>query len=716
LARSLAELLAAEPLADKQRCLVASLNLSLQRLDGDLLAVLPRLGVFQGGALEHQIFQIMMVFPPVWPSLKSVLEQTGLIQVENDIEITFLRFHPTLAPVLWGRLPSAEQEDLRLWHQKQYYGLVAMLCEMDRVNPFLARWIARRELPNLLWAVKGALENRAADFIDFVDSYRRVSGVEPDRSENVVDFVNQVNHFLNIFGLERDRSFLTKRLNQFLSTTDLNWYLVLSTQGKQLYESGQYFAATEIFEEILQKLGSEPSIGCFTNTLFNLGRCYQRQGQLNEAFQLFQEGLDVLSRLDQDESVRQQRGTYQEALGDALAELGEFQQAQQAYEDSLAIYEEFGDLPNALTLKFQMASLAMRQGELVTAAQLYQEVLQNAQQLQDPNMEARVCHQLGIMHEKEQNWSEADRAYRKSARIKEQQGNIVGASSTYLELGILSKKMNKPVEAEAWYRKALQVLRSSGNKLHESHTLDNLAMLIAGQPSRLQEAEQLAEDALEIMKTLDPRAAEIWKTYNTLANIITARAEIVGVDTLKENRSREYRHLSRVTYFAYAGSDRIQHELEYHTPLIISVLFSLFGDDATRAFVEPELELLLVRLVENGRGKLVAAIRRVLAGERSVEALWTDLDIDDSVAINGILREITYRRHAPFIELVVAAVEDAAVREQLEPVLVQSVENGAGQLVAAIRRVLAGEREIEALWDDLDVDDSMIIAAILGRV
>jgi hypothetical protein len=52
----------------------------------------------------------------------------------------------------------------------------------------------------------------------------------------------------------------------------------------------------------------------------------------------------------------------------------------------------------------------------------------------------------------------------------------------------------------------------------------------------------------------------------------------------------------------------------------------------------------------------------------------------------------------------------------LEPILAQKIENGRVQLVAAIWRVLAGEREIEVLWDDLDLDDSMIIAAILGRV
>jgi hypothetical protein len=49
----------------------------------------------------------------------------------------------------------------------------------------------------------------------------------------------------------------------------------------------------------------------------------------------------------------------------------------------------------------------------------------------------------------------------------------------------------------------------------------------------------------------------------------------------------------------------------------------------------------------------------------------------------------------------------------LEPVLIQGEKKGWGQQVVAIRRVLIGERDLEVLWDDLNADDSMIIAAIL---
>jgi hypothetical protein len=61
-------------------------------------------------------------------------------------------------------------------------------------------------------------------------------------------------------------------------------------------------------------------------------------------------------------------------------------------------------------------------------------------------------------------------------------------------------------------------------------------------------------------------------------------------------------------------------------------------------------------------------------------------------------------------------VADQSAAEELETLLTKLNENGWGQLVDAIRRILAGERSIEALWDDLDSDDSMIIQAIIDRL
>jgi tetratricopeptide (TPR) repeat protein len=602
LARSLEQLLAAEPLGDKDRCLVASLNLSLERLDAELLELLPRLGVFQGGAFEFMILKVLQFVPEQWKELKAALLRTGLVQVE-DIGRLFLRFHPTLAPVLWERLTDEDQGELRLRHQQEYYALVTSLYVEDSQNPEAVRVIARRELANLLWAVNGSLD---------------------DRSENVLDFVDRVNLFLDYFGLKCDRSFLTDRLDLLVGTVgSKNWFMVCSSQAEQLFNVAQYPSAGALFAEILQGLAADPSFER-VKILIDLARCFQYQGQLPAAAKCLDDALGLNGQLEGSNGVRQQRGTIYAGLGDVLRDLGEYSQSQQAYEKSLEIKSEIGDRRGAAVAENQLGILAMLKGDLTTAVQRHQSALETFQQIQELTTQAISWHQLGIVYQKGQQWVAADRAYRESARINEQQGNIIGSANTYGQLAILNEMMNKLSEAEDWYQKALRSFQAVGDRQSESQTLNNFADLLANQPSRLSESHQLATAALEIKKTLDPAAAKIWSTYNILSRIATAQNE--------PDKAKEYGQLARTTKAAFAGT---QFELQ---------------------------------------------------------------------------------RHAPLIELVVAAVGDAAAREQLEPVLIQGVENGRGQLVAAIRLVLAGEREVEVLWDDLDLDDSMIIAAILRGV
>jgi tetratricopeptide (TPR) repeat protein len=602
LARSLEQLLAAEPLGDKDRCLVASLNLSLERLDADLLAVLPRLGVFQGGALESQILDVLQFAPEQWQKLRLAMLRTGLVQVEmlENVVSPFLRFHPTLAPVLWGRLTAEEQGELRLRHQQEYYALVKTLYFEDSKNPEAVRLTARRELSNLLWAVNGALD---------------------DRAKNAVEFVGRVNKFLDYFGLKSDRAFLTERLDLFVGVVgSKNWYLVRSNQGQQLFDAGQYAAAAELFEEILQGLDREPSFNRVT-TLGLLGRCLRSLGELPTATQYLQEALKLSEQLETSDGVQRQRRLIYADLGFVLTELGQYDQAQQAYEDSLAI----DYLRGASFTECQSGMIAMLQGNLTTAIDRHRSALEIFQQLQEPAMEAVAWHHLGMVYQESRDWAAADRAYRESARIKEQQGNISEAAHTYTQLGILNQLIKKLSEAEQWHRKALQIDREVGDRLNESNDLNNLASLLVNQPSRLSEAHQLAIDALVIKQKFDPAAAKIWITYNLLAMITTAQNE--------PDKAKEYRQLARTTKAAFAGT---QFELQQHAPLIELVVAAV-GDAAAREQLEPEL----VRRVEHGRGQLVAAIRRVLAGEREVEALWDDLDADDSMIIAAILRGVS---------------------------------------------------------------------------
>ncbi len=74
-------------------------------------------------------------------------------------------------------------------------------------------------------------------------------------------------------------------------------------------------------------------------------------------------------------------------------------------------------------------------------------------------------------------------------------------------------------------------------------------------------------------------------------------------------------------------------------------------------------------------------------------------------------------KHEQLIYAVVAAVDDAEVRRQLEPHLQEGVKNGWGNLVAAIHRLLEGERDVDVLCEGLaHLESSMIIYAILRGI
>jgi hypothetical protein len=71
------------------------------------------------------------------------------------------------------------------------------------------------------------------------------------------------------------------------------------------------------------------------------------------------------------------------------------------------------------------------------------------------------------------------------------------------------------------------------------------------------------------------------------------------------------------------------------------------------------------------------------------------------------------RQYSPLIGLVVAAVANPERRALLEETLEQRITPDKGQLVAIIRRVLDGERDIDILCEPLDWEDALMVQVIL---
>ena len=666
---------------EKDKSLIASLNLSLQRLPPEAQKFLPCLGIFQGGAMEdvllrvtglgkteknyeneqlkqfgeallsgdpiliiralgydipdsgeltpeivekvgsglqnarenaEQIKKEMALMSPTelapgadestWLELRQALETTGLIQIERLPRVTesYIKFHPTLAPVLRSRLTTEQKRELSNRYCQQYYQLSRDLYSQDNTNPDAGRAVAREELPNLLAAVSGVL--------DAEESW-------------AVDFVDKVNFFLNIFGLNKDLGTLTQRAQKLGQPGSQAWYLARTNVGEQLYNAGRYKEAEQVFAEILAGLGESASFER-RSTLMWLGRCLVQQGRSTEAAKLYRQELAEVSQLPTSDSVKRQMGILQNDLGNLLTDIEDYDQAHSAIQQSLTIAQELGDVRQEAVVNLQLARLALKQGNLAEAEQSYHEAIKRSQRLHDPATAAVAWHQLGIVYQEARQWEAAERAYREAARIKESLGNLVGAAGTWNQLAMVNEYAGKLLAAEDWYRKAIDGAKAGGDRLQESRSLGNLANLLQNQSHRLTEARQLASEALEIDKTVDSAAAEIWNIYMILAEIADKQGETT--------QAKAYRRLSQQEYVQFAG---MSYHLQQYEEVISTVVAAV-----NNAEVKQQLKAGIEQM--SGMSNLNTAILAILEGERDQEVLLEPLDYQDAAIVSAILRGI----------------------------------------------------------------------------
>ncbi|MDT4332190.1 CHAT domain-containing protein [Methylomonas sp. MS20] len=591
---------------DHPAALVASLQLSLEKLDAAARALLPRLGVFQGGAMEPDLLAISEIPTADWPALRQQLQAAALLSAENLPEVNppFLRFHPTLAPLLWQELDQVQRDALTAAHRQQYYGLANDLYDEDKRNPHAVRAIARRELPNLLFAVRGALQ-----------------AGEPQ----AVNFVYSLNLFLHVFGLRREQAELARLAERQAGAAGSDsWYLAQTQRGEQLWAAGQIGEAIAVFEQLLAGLGDTANYRR-ANTLGWLGRCFNAGGRPDLAADYQQQSLSVLAELPPSDSVQRQTGMCWIDLADALTNLGRYAEARQAYLDGLAIAEELQDLRTQGVTLLQLGTLAIREGLHDEALQRYRDALHLFQSLNEPATETAVWHQLGMVYHETRQWQDAEDCYRKSAEIKETLGDQKGAASTWNNLAQVNRSLGKPAAAETWYRKAIAQRRQDNDKLGLAINLNNLADLLQNQSKRLNEARVLAEEALALKQTLEPGAAMIWTTYHVLAEIAARQAAASGDVAVLLRQAQVNRLQAREAYRAYPGNRVFLQKYAF------LILAWCDGDAATRADV-------LAWLGQADFTALAEALSRLQAGERDAEALLDALNYRDGLIFGTILQ------------------------------------------------------------------------------
>jgi tetratricopeptide (TPR) repeat protein len=600
---------------EAEKPLIASLYLSLEKLDGPTQQWLPRLGVFQGGAFENILQAITEIPNAQWQTLRQSLENTCLIRREqmDGVTVPYLKFHPSLAPMLWQQLPASEKQALSQRYRQGYYELASFLYQKDNDNPAQARTIELLELPNLLEVVKEAVDTG---------------------EEWLGDLLDKMESFLGDFGLkfELDKEALKEAIpEQFkdgkASEAFQEWYQARSKEGEKLYANQQYADSQAVFEDILDKMDDNKPSYLRCTTLGWIGRCLQKQEQNEAAVDYYRQKLVELGQLEPSLKIQREMTHVQTELADILTKLGEYSEAEEAYNQALDLVTRIGDARSKAVILGQLGTLEKKQGHYKEAEQYYQRALNLFEQLKIPKYEAIAWYQLGRIHEEAKQWDVAVRAYLKAARLQEQLGHVKEVNDSWYRLAYISQQIGNLQDAQEFYSNAIEAAKAIQDWKTVSFRYRKLAeLLLQYRPERISEVRQLAEQALAIDQKLPPEETQIWETYTLLAKIADQQNAVI--------EAQNYRRLAREVQIKTNG---LHDKLPRHQQFIDAVI-----QTAGKPKLRQQLDTMLSQREQKGWSKLVAATRRVLNGERDWETLCRseDLDLEDALILQQILQQL----------------------------------------------------------------------------
>jgi tetratricopeptide (TPR) repeat protein len=209
-------------------------------------------------------------------------------------------------------------------------------------------------------------------------------------------------------------------------------------------------------------------------------------------------------------------------IGRIYETFGEWAEARQAYEESLAISRSLNDeLVQGIALN-NLGIISQEMGNYIEAKHLYTEFLKIARALNSQFNIAAALHQLGNIAYLQDELKEAKQLYDESLEISKRLGIQYGVSNTLYQLGVIAAKDADLDEARRLYTEGLKISQDINHQLNVAKYLNQLGSLVYAKGDRA-EAIRLFREAINIFEKLGSPSVE-----NVRRNLARAEGEDVS--------------------------------------------------------------------------------------------------------------------------------------------------------------------------------------------
>lgn len=342
--------------------------------------------------------------------------------------------------------------------------------------------VLNSERINLLAAMEQAYQtkqwNQVTLFMKYLDSYLEVRGYWAELRtglEQATTAANAIGHHVDA------------------ATFDSNLFRLIQNTTGFGGTNQEYLQILKIFLHHLQTFHTSNDKQNIAITCHQLGILEQTRGNYQEAEDYYQQSLAIKQEINDQAGIA---ATFHQ-LGTLAHKWGNYTSANKYYQQSFSLVTALDDQAAIARILHQLAVLAQDQGNLVMASNYYQQSLVINKALGNQAGIATTLHQLGTLAYQEGNLNDTANYYQQSLAIEEKLGNRAGIAQTLGELGNLAASSSDFTQAEHSYKRAIDIHQESGQIIEASLWMFNLALLYE-QEKRLSEALALLEQAVEI--------------------------------------------------------------------------------------------------------------------------------------------------------------------------------------------------------------------------
>ena len=499
-------------LPERQRSLIASLNVSHDPLPEPARVLFRRMSVLVAGAKGETLADVCEVTDWEMPILKLVNHH--LVKFEAGR-------YTMLPPVRHYALDKLAAAGEKLEFEERFARQFAALANAIHGNMNSAegaQWmeVAGTERDNLLAGQRWFLEHdkwsEAKDMADLLHEPFTRSGSWAARHEIYAPlrvYAEEKGDRPALAGILHQLGMLAQAQGDIAEARDLYNRSIacdrelgnksgiaksLHQLGLLAQEQGDYTEARRLYGQTLAitvELGDKSGTA---SALHQLGNIARLQGELDQARKLYYRAQDMFKELD----AKSEQALSLHQLAMLAQDQGNYAEARKLYEQSLAIESELGNQPAAARTLHQLGIIAQHQGDLARARELCDQALKTFIDLGAKFEQAAVLHQLGRIAQDTGDLAQARRLYDQSLAIRRELGDKAGIAGTLGQKGLLAEAEKDDGAALENYLIALTIFTEL-----KSPSRDVAAQLIANMKQRLGDEafKKLSDEVVAEMKT-----------------------------------------------------------------------------------------------------------------------------------------------------------------------------------------------------------------------